>query len=399
MNAATEAEVVNALPHEGFLLNYCAWARPQTDAPLAYHLATGLALLAASAPADLCVTYAGPPTHANLFTLVVGRSGEDRKSSATGIGYGLLKDVAPSLVADEPGSWEGFVDSLQTQPAKLIYYSEFGSFLQSSQNNGGYFGTLKTKYNEAYDARPMTRVLANGKVSRTDNPRVTLLGACATPYLEAHATPLDWTAGFMGRWLLMYAHRERTYPRGQPAPAHVETWLRADLLSRTYTPSAGPWVGFSGRTEQRWTEWFHDVNNRPLPEHVIGIRSRVPTIAMKCALLLAWDYNPDVRRGIPWAFDEGTLEPAIRIAELHFQSVVALFEVLAESKDMRDRRRVLDVLYGGPLPFGAIVKASKLLKRRCQELIESLITEGTVIPLTRDGDVLYLRLGHVQTNA
>lgn len=381
MHPITEDEAINALPlrSDSFVYNYVKWACRQTDAPMAYHIGTALSILAVTAPVNLGATIAGPMLHPNLFVLLAGRSGEDRKSTAAGMGKALLQAGAPGLIAPEPGSEQGFVDQLAEQPVQLVYYSEFGSFL-SKAAGGGYYEALKTRLNEVYDGGTVGRKKANGKGVMIENPRVTVLGACATPYLESYTTPVDWTGGFMGRWLVLFAHRERLYALGQkPDPAVTEA-LKGDLYQRVIDAGqygAGECQGFTLEASKRWESWFHDVNNRVLPEYIIGARARVSTTAVKAALVLAWDYG-NVRGGQPWSIGLDVLEPAIKIAELHLQSVVALSELLTESKDMRDRRRLLLALKEGPRTHAELMREVKLLKRRFTDVLDTLLSENSI---------------------
>lgn len=384
MRPLTASEVVAAIPlRDCFVTRYMRWATPQTDAPIAYHLATALGLLATTAPTDLNVVYAGPPMHANLFVLVAGRSGEDRKSTATGMGRGLLLRAAPSLAGHEPGSAEGLVDALSAQPTQMISYSEFGSFLARAQE-GSYFEAIKTRYNELFDAIPIQRVKASGKGVIVDKPRVSILAACATPYLEKYTEPVDWSGGFMGRWLVFYSHREKLLPFGAPADAALEASLIAELGARS-TLNAGRCLGLDADAERLWTAWFADVSSRPLPDYIVGARARVPTMAMRVALLLGWDYG-GARSGGDWWLTPEEVEPAIKIAELHLRSVTAIADVLCESRDMRDRRTVLGVVQArGPIAFGEVCKYAKLLKRRVHEILDTLCEERTVALLHIDG--------------
>jgi hypothetical protein len=383
-------EALLTLPDNSFLLAYASWARGQTDAALAYHIAAGLSLLAVSAPANLQVTYAGPATYGNIFTLCAGRSGEDRKSTACGLACGLLRRVAPDLVAGEPASDAGLIDSLAVSPTQLIYYSEFGAFLARAQQ-GSHTEAVKIRYNELYDCATTGRKKANGGSVTLENPRASLIAACAVPYLEKYTDPTDWSGGFMGRWLVMYAQRERLYEvTTRPSPA-LDQWLTDSLRKRTNTLSAGECLGLSPEALAYWRPWFRDVSDRKLPEYIVGARARIPTVAMKIALLLGWDTIPEVMAGQPWHIGIEQIVPAVRIAELHLQSVIAIADILCESRDMRDRRTVINVLRRMSVAtFGTLIRESKMLKRRAHEIIDSLLEEQTVVRTRINGLDAYM---------
>jgi hypothetical protein len=145
----TDAEALAALPQSGWLRSYVEHAYGQTTAPLAYHIGFGLVCLAATAPLDLAVDYIGH-LHGNFYTMAVGRSGDDQKSSALRVAREVLWQVDSTLIGRSPGSWEGLIDSLGERPRQTIFYSEFGDFL-SKANNPGYFGPMKTSYTDLWD--------------------------------------------------------------------------------------------------------------------------------------------------------------------------------------------------------------------------------------------------------
>lgn len=144
----TEQEVATALPPSGFIKTYVQHGCLQTTAPLIYHVGVGMTLLAATCPLAYGMDYAGH-LHANNFCLLVGRSGEDRKSSALNVGTRLLYQAAAPLIGEYPGSAEGLIESLQAAPSQIIPMSEFGKFLASAQR--GYFEPIKTLLADAWD--------------------------------------------------------------------------------------------------------------------------------------------------------------------------------------------------------------------------------------------------------
>ena len=76
----TEQDAVSAVPPSGFIHDYVTHAVKQTTSPLCYHLGVGLSILSCTCPLDYGMNYAGR-LRANMFALLVGRSGEDQKTS------------------------------------------------------------------------------------------------------------------------------------------------------------------------------------------------------------------------------------------------------------------------------------------------------------------------------
>jgi hypothetical protein len=376
----TEEEVVDALPPDGWLRRYVIHAYKQTTSPLVYHYGVGLSLLAVTTPTAYGMFYAGV-LRSNQFVLLLGRSGEDQKSSAVNVGQDLLDKVGPELKGDYFGSAEGIVASLSRKGTQFVPISEFGKFLASAQ--GGYFEQTKTLLADLWDARAVERVKADKKdqavVVRAQHPRLSIAAACSISYLEKHTLAEDWTGGFMGRWLVLLGRRERTDP--DPVGDDSDTqWLVDELRRRALITHGGWCTGLTPRARELWNHWFHDISNdRPLPHNIIGIRARAPTHARKIALALAWDYGP-AQAGKNWEMDLDVLEPAIRLTELHVRSLVSLSTTIAEHPEARMRRSVLMAVdqFGGVATLGQVLSILKMRKRAVVEHLDALVEEGIV---------------------
>lgn len=335
--------------------------------------------------------YAGD-LRANLFCLLVGRSGEDQKSTAVNIGRDLLFAAAPLLIGDFPGSAEGLIESLARQNSQIIPLSEFGRFLASAQR--GYFEPIKTLLTDLWDAAPTQRAKANNKMIRVDNPRLSVMGGCSVPYLEKHTLAEDWTGGFMGRWVILYGQRERTDP-DPVGDTSLKQPLIQFLQQRASLKSAGWCMGMDTEATELWREWFVDVSNRNLPANIVGIRSRAPTIARKVALLYGWDYGP-ASQGQPWTMTTRELLPAIQFTELHIKSLVTLSRMIAEHPDARLRRSVLETIQAnnGEACLADVLRTLKLRKRPIVEMLETLVEEGTIVRVaTAEGALFRLVAG------
>jgi hypothetical protein len=372
-------EAVMLLPENSWLRTYVIHGLKQTTAPLVYHLGTGLAVLGTTCPVAYGTHYAGT-LRANNFALLVGRSGEDNKSTALNVGTQLLLAAAPELCGDFPGSPEGLVESLADQESQFISVSEFGKLLSSAQR--GYFEPIKTMLADVWDSLPIQRAKAAQRgqrlVIRAENPRLSIGAACSIPYLEKHTLAEDWTGGFMGRWMVFYGRRERTEPNPVGDDTHV-AFLLEELRRRATTETAGWCTGLDAAASRMWDEWYNDVSARILPNNIIGIRARAPTICRKIALVLGWDYGAALA-GQPWEVGLDIMIPAIAITELHIKSLIHLSAMIAEHGDARLRRSVIEAVesQGGISTLGQILGVMKMRKRIIQEMLDSLIEEGRI---------------------
>jgi hypothetical protein len=373
--AVTEQEAVNVLPPPGFVRYYVQYGFQQTAAPLIYHYGVALAILSVTCPATFGMHYAGP-LHPNSYVLLVGRSGEDNKSTALNLGRRLLDKALPGFTGSEPGSPEGMLESLQQKPTQVLALSEFGKFLASAQR--GYFEPIKAMLADAWDAHTMERRKAKQVTVRVEDPRLSIMAACSVPYLEKHTLAEDWTGGFMGRWIVFYGRRERSHAVPRQNLQLVPTLVQY-LQTCAGTPTIGPCQGFDPGAQAHWTQWYNQLMQRPLPSNVIGIRARAPTMALKIAMLYAWDFGT-ARSGQPWQIDTNVLAPAIALTELHIKSLVSLSRVIAEHPDARLRRSVLHCLEErqGSATLGAILDDLKMRKRPVVEILDALLESGRV---------------------
>jgi hypothetical protein len=99
---------------------------------------------------------------------------------------------------------------------------------------------------------------------------------------------------------------------------------------------------------------------------------------MKAALLYGWDFGEPMQ-GQPWHLEEHHILYGIKFAELHLKSVIGLTEYFAEHGDAQIRRAVLmSIPPGGMQTLGQILLRTKLNKRKVMEVLDGLVTDGTV---------------------
>ncbi len=370
-----EEDVISIMPANSWLTSYLKYCMTQTTSPLAYQLGVGISLLCVSCPTNYTIRWFGKvPT--NMFCLLAGRSGEDQKSTALGIGEEILDMANFNLIGDQPASSEGLVNSLAEQNKQSIWYSEFGQFL--AQAKGGYMESIKTTYTNLWDGKNITRKKANETIRAID-PRLSIISACSIPYLEQFTTSHDWTGGFMGRWLLMYAHRERTMAFPNTETQHVRD-MRSFLAQQLQEFMAYKYnsicLGLDDEAKEIWKEWYFELQHRKMPAIISGTTTRCPSIAIRIAMAMAWDMGVS-RQDEDWYINAEILHFSIDVAELHLKSIVTLSEKLAETPYALDRRKVLTCFYENDriCSLGQLLGLTKMRKGQVSEILEGLLME------------------------
>jgi hypothetical protein len=386
----TDKEALALVPRhpDSWLRRYVAYAAERTDAPIAFHLCTGLGVLAANAGHRLQGQFTGSKLSTNLWVMVVGSSGDARKTTALRIGTNLLKSVQPESIGEPPGSEEGLVDQLADQENQLIIYGEFGQFLEKSQI--GYLSALKTRYTQVYDGDPVGRMLAKKRKSHCENPRLSMLAGTTLEFLETFTTTVDWQAGFLNRFFIVVAARERNLITPTEDPA--EQSALEDRLRELQLGPLGRYGGFTPQAVQLWEKWngLREIAmSRPeefVPALTQGLLSRQPTLLLKIAMLLA--YDTDSCRAENWKLSEDNIRSAAHIVKIQAQSAAFLAKHVSESSDRRDRRTVLNCLNGVAVSMGDLIKRSRIQKRKLYPVLDSLVEEGT---LSRESDTSGVR--------
>lgn len=395
MNTVTETSLQPLLPPSGsFLANYLEYAGALTDAPLAYHVLVGTALLASVAPADAVLTgLPGGRVLPNFWGVVVGRPAVEHKTTAVRIGTELLSQASPGTLGDMNGSLEGIQESLlPPYSTKLFEIGEFGDFL--SQARGGYAEKLKPGLTKLFDGAPIDRRLSRAKRLQVANPRVSLIGAVNTSMLMEYATPNDWDGGFLSRFCVFQAHTERPDPEGT-VNLELQRWL-VDWLAwaRTRTVAAGG--GLTPQAREMWNAWnanFRDHLHQLPGDAKVAAYGRTPTQAAKMMLLHAMDYGTDIETQ-GWVIDEDVVGRCLGLAELHWQSIGNLSDLAYDSEEARMLRRFLShvPVDGTPVAFGEVLKKCFILRRRGTELFETLVEMGLLTGRNVHGSFLLSRI-------
>lgn len=374
------------VPEGGFAFDYLCYAAERTHAPAVFHAGVALALLAGVAPHTLGI-FLGTRLFANWWVILISSSGEG-KSSAIENGVSILGEVSENVpVTERPGSPEALDDMLEKQPRRVLCYSEFPEFLETTRS--GQASPLRSKLSRLYDCQPVVNVYRSKKgqpVSPIKHPRVSLLGGSAPEPLAAYTTPVEWSGGFMGRFCFLHAARTRNFDSPRPDEETRARLVRHLRYIDQQKSATGDCLGLDDEAMPLWTAWRKETDRiaERLPHRVRGAASRAQHVALKAALLYEFDLGTRARQGrdIPWWISAAVLRPALALADLHMRSLRTIGDVITESPDMRNRAAVLRVCVSMAdmgAPFDQVVRESRLTSWNAARFLESLQDEGTVV--------------------
>jgi len=294
-----------------FLRDYEASMSRFTDAPEEYHRAAAYTVFGAGLTKwrYRCILHGGvPPRWCNLWVLLIGESGEGRKSTAVRMAEQVLASFDDTLHGPTDGSAEGFLmDWVKknrnankakgaSDAASILIQPEFSVMLASAERS--YNASLKPILTDLYDVPPLFKRTLAKTEWEIPKPRLSMLGAIAVEMLPHYTQQVDWLGGFFNRALLITAQRKRT-------------------MARAGTPSDDVMVGHSDALWRVLKAWKHSQFNmgRPLFDYdkaaaarvekliprmpkepnLVATLTRASTHLMKCAAIEQIDADPTAK--------------------------------------------------------------------------------------------------------
>lgn len=367
--------VLSLLPEESWIRVYVAYAAAKVASHKLYHLGTGLTLLAACSSAG--VTGSGPgflaDTYANFYCLIVGRSALAQKTMALNVGRGLLVEAVSEVVGADPASEEALYRSLASQRVQLIFYPEMGAWLANTSGADNYRAKLRDAYTGVFDGTSEPRITARGTIPMKD-PRLSLLGACTPAHLEVGTRNIDWDGGFMSRFLICYAERERRRPTAPPFDMQqARKWLVDGLRAIATNAQPGQCLGLTEDAATGWEAWCDGMDMAI--EHIVEPRvaaswSRAKLIGAKAGVLLT-SASGRIQTARPWQVDAQHMAAACQVVNLHVRGLDALLPNIAPNEEGAELRRVLNAV---AVEWGSIGEISRRLQMNLRKLAEYLGT-------------------------
>jgi len=221
-----------------FLRSYEREMAQYTDAPEIFHSAVAATLVGAALSRHRyrCLLAGGTPARwTNLWTFLVGDSGESRKSTAVNMGVEVLMRAMPEMRSPDDGSPEGFGKdfvakdtAMKGDAAGIVVQDEMGLFLMNMQKD--YMRSMKGMLMSFYDVPPIYKKQLSREQFTVRKPRLSMLGGVALELLPNLTAAEDWLGGFMNRALIIFAHRTRTQERAKTVPEGVYRGLANDLM-------------------------------------------------------------------------------------------------------------------------------------------------------------------------
>jgi hypothetical protein len=360
--------VKTVMPQTGFLATYMSYASELTDAPIEFHLATGLSILAAATGNRVSFVSWGQNVCLNLWSVLIAPSGFYRKSTAMSIGIRLLKQAVPDATLPDDFSREGLMDSMVTKPSGLLTPYEFGALIEHMRKE--YMRGTMEALTAIYDCPDTYEMKTKGNgLRKIDKPAINILGASTIDWLQASVK--DLKGGFIPRFLFWPATQKGEWKGMTPPPNQILQKSMVDFLRDVSRQDAQ--IEFPADVRGRFNEWTraHEegFNADRLPAVLLGFYTRMTTYVAKMGVLY---YISNHRKP---GIDIDSLESAIRVIDYlksHLTKLVCEdFVYTKEGALLKEIKGIIK--QAGKIEHQLLLKNSRMLKVDLDRVIMTLL--------------------------
>lgn len=334
----------------GWFREYVDLVEPTTEGAPAFHLASALALTAATMGRRICTIYASDELYANLFCLLIGPAGRAKKDTAIKRALKIPQLPGPGLrmhsvdfeVLRDIGSDVGLVSALKDHNNILLYITEFKKLMGYARRQST--NTIIPRLIEAFDTPPILQNKVKGNPLEAKLPYLTLIAAIQPDILTEQMSEGDISSGFANR--LMYFVGTGTGPKpSAPNLDSLSAWQLFDDLTRAIgSYPDGTVLPMLEEARPRWDAWYVADYNRPVAnEDEDTMHIRLAVMIRKVALIYA------VSEAAPGIGDRH-IAAAIALIEWMWVNMRRLIRTWGEAPEANLQRKIIETLdRNGPM--------------------------------------------------
>jgi hypothetical protein len=373
------------LPDSGLLREHHDYGTWATDAPPIYHVTAMLSAMASICADNALLIIKDKPYPLHFWAMLVGRSTQDRKTTSGQLAISRVESKVESRIQQVYGSPEGLLQELgknQKSACATLYIPEGQSFFE--QQSAGYWRHARGMFMDLYDyRRKFQRKLVRETVT-LNNPRISILAACARPILEHHTREADWLGGFLARFLMISGEPLplKLSPRSSPATEAAIERLVLNVFKKEWG-NLGCTSG-SVKIFEDFTREIH-VEMDGFPPGIHPSLGRLPEMAKRLAGLyeISMQSNNPPAKGVVTLVTPQSAEHAVALCRAsRDDALVSLSEFAASPGHSRDVSRVaLKIRRAGPggLSRSELGRLQRDIRSRdLDDITRRLIEEGEI---------------------
>lgn len=379
---AAKRRLGEALPEDGWLYEYLSAVTPLTDAPVEFHLASGLCAIAAALGNRIRVESWGQNVFPHLWAVLVAPSSFWRKSTSINTAESLLREAVPDNVLPSEFSREAMLENLAKQPAGMFAVKEFGGFL--SMLGRDYMAGSKENLTELYDGPDLFVRALKKSTFEIRRPAVTILGATTLDWLESRITEGDLRGGFLARFLFVTA-RDKASGKGITAGMDyvARMRLRDGLAAIAATPVGEGLATYGPGALDLLNEWMHgwedEVGRTHHRSDLSGFAVRLQTYALKLAMLYRASAVTVDDEASLLVLDELSVQRSIAYCRVLWASVAGLIDdEIAITKESKELRRIKHII-GSGISRSDALRLAHMKARDFDSYLDTLVQSRAVV--------------------
>lgn len=379
----TEFDDVPACALTGWIGAYCDLVTPTTESPVAFHVGVGLTMAGALIGRHVHAQYGTDPLYANLYTLLVGRSGRTRKDTAIKRATRILFDNAANGtkiiqhgigIATDVGSSTKLIDMLARNPNTLLYLTEFTRLMGNARRQAT--DTIIPTLMEAFDT---PTVMQNNSMANTIEalyPYLSIIAATQPDILTETMSGADMNSGFANRWFFVCGNLGHPNPLPPVLDRAAMGRLLHDIWDAKHSYPTGAALAMDADALAVWTDWYLTDFHRESPSaEEDAMRARHAVLIQKLALIYAvCDGSRQVR--------EKHLSIGIALVEWMWDQIKRMTPAWGRSLEGQIEERIKAVLAArGPMKRRDVQGACGSRKWSAVEfgrVFESMVKNGTI---------------------
>lgn len=369
--------IIDRIEPSGFLGDYISYASSLTDAPLEFHLGSGLTALSTACGSKIIYPgYGGRRQWPNLYTLLIAPSGLYRKSTSVGIAEDLIADVDVEMILSGEQSREKFLSLLKTTPNVMYPISEFAAVLSMWQRD--YSQGFREIVVDLFDCRQeySRQTLKDGKMTIL-RPALNILAASTLDWLKEKLTEGDLRGGLMGRFIIIPGATKGDDPGLNP---NYDKAKRANLASylkgiRTLNNS---WVDVS-QILTEYNSWVRKAEAEMAKDfnpELLGFQSRLASHVLKLAVLLCVSDQPEPQK--KYTLTSDNLHKATILGKWLIEQATTLASTgFIKSKVENNVQKLLDMgRRNGGVQRSQAMRIMHLSAREFETIVQTAVERG-----------------------
>lgn len=384
-----------------------------TDAPPLYSKFMAWSLLGAALAGQVApISLAAEDLRPNFWTILIGPSGEARKSTELKIARRMARRIDKGIAAPQGGSYVGVLEHMQSNPNILFTFDEFKRFMEWLGND--YNREAKSFFTEIYDWPydedwVAKRAAGRGNYASQNNsiiikgPCVSMILGSTEEWLTGAVGRSDMVSGFLVRFLLIpYPGKDTVFPY---PPERDKNWENRLMTTLQAARKAKFRYHVTSESREAYQDWYNTVkDNRVFKESAVlrPYFHRMTIYAWKICMVEAIARVLAEPGGLSdtWGLEGQTFDKELKIdAELMgvatdaltgtLEPLIEIFEdSMAKGKFQEQRRDVVEALKAVQDQHKCLVRSTlmrqvKLPKRDLDQVIDALVEERKLVIATQ----------------